>query len=500
MSRVKRNVIANLIGGALLAALTIVITPLQINILGLEAYGVVGFITTMQIAFTAFDLGLSSTLTRELAADSSPHKEQSTDLLRTASTIYWGTALVIGLVIAALAGQMAQRWFNITSLQPALLEQSLQVIALYLALRWPVSLYVGVLTGLQRMDVLNAVRVATAALRLVGGLLVLLQWRSLYAFLVWTAFIALVEVAIFWCACKWVHPSMPARPGISWPALQRVWRFSISMNGLAILTVLIVQADKLFISKMLPLEALGAYSLAYNAAAIIPALIGAIASAVLPSFAAAFGAGSTTTLHRRYDGASRVMFFIIGMVTATLVFFGEALLAVWVNPSAAAEAAMPLALLAVGFWGSAAASNAYQVAVAAGRPNVALRVSVLTMPVYLVALYGLIATLGITGAALAWLLLNALYVIFLVPLVHRLILDLPVGTFLLRVLAPFTTLALVTFGLARMISDINNFAVPAGVATYAAALFVYAALGWWLLGQEMRRSVWSSLRMRTSAP
>ena len=153
MSLVKRNIIANLLGGALLAALTVVITPLQINILGIEAYGVVGFITTLQIAFTAFDLGLSSTITRELAADPSANKQESTGLLRTASTIYGLTAVVIGLLIASLAGQMAHRWFNTHSIDASLLEQSLQVIAVARALRGPVSLYVGVLIGLQRMDV-----------------------------------------------------------------------------------------------------------------------------------------------------------------------------------------------------------------------------------------------------------------------------------------------------------------------------------------------------------
>jgi O-antigen/teichoic acid export membrane protein len=499
MSLVKRNVIANLLGGALLAGLTVVITPLQVNILGLEAYGVVGFITTLQIAFTAFDLGLSSTLTRELAADPSARKQGSTGLLRTASTIYWCTAVVIGLVIAVLAEPMAKRWFNTTTLDPTLLAQSLQVIALYLALRWPVSLYVGVLMGLQRMDVLNAVKVATAALRLIGGMAVLLQWRSLYAFLLWTALNALIEVAAFWLACHRVHPTMPVRPGISWPALQRVWRFSLSMNGLAILTVLIVQIDRLLISKMLTLKALGAYTLAYNTAAVVPALIGAIASAVLPSFAAACGQGSQETLRRRYNDASRVMLYVIGMAVAVLVFFGEPLLAVWINPTAAAAAAWPLALLAIGFWGSAAVSNAFQVAIAAGRPNLALRISVLTAPPYFLALYGLILYLGIDGAALAWLLLNASYLLLLVPRVHREVLEVAVSPFVLRILAPFMLLGVLTFGLARAFVDGSGFATPAGLAAFGGALLLYGAAGLFLLGNDIRRSMWSTLRLKAQA-
>lgn len=494
MSLVKRNILANLIGGALLTALTVIITPLQINILGLAAYGIVGFISTLQIAFTAFDLGLSSTITRELAIDKSKNKEGSTRLLQTASTVFWVVAALIGGLIALLSGQIAQHWFTSQSVDTALIEQSLKVIALYLALRWPVSLYTGVLIGLQRMDVLNAVKVVTAALRLIGGVFVLLHWRTLNAFLIWTAINALIEVVSFWLICRWVHPALPWLPGISLPDLQRVWRFSLTMNGLAIMTILVVQADRLLVSKLLPLESLGAYTLAYTAAAIIPALIGAISTAVLPHLAEAYGASDRNILVRRYDTASRFMMFVIGMVTGCFVFFGEHLLALWVNPDAAAAAAMPLALLAVGFFGSAAASNAYQLTVASSRANIALRISVLTALPYAAALYLLISWLGIAGAALAWLLLNLGYVVFLVPQVHREILRTPVTPYLLKILLPFGLLACCTFGLARMVVDTLPLVSPAGIAIFASTLVVYTLLGYLLLGPELRHSVRSFLR------
>ena len=488
MSLVKRNIFANLIGGALLTALTVIITPLQINILGMESYGIVGFISTLQIAFTAFDLGLSSTITRELAVDNTKNKEGSTELLRTASTVFWSTAVVIGALVASLSGEIATGWFKAQTVDVQLIAQSLQVIALYLALRWPVSLYTGVLIGLQRMDLLNAVKVVTASLRLIGGVFVLMHWRTLNSFLIWTAINALIEVISFWLICRWAHPSLPWRPGISLPDLRRVWRFSLTMNGLAIMTVLVVQADRLLVSKLLPLEALGAYTLAYTAAAIIPALIGAISTAVLPHFTEAYGAGNRDMLARRYDTASRFMMFVTGMVTGCLVFFGEHLLVLWVNPNAAGAAAVSLALLAIGFFGSAAASNAYQLTVASSQANLALRISILTALPYVAVLYALISWLGVAGAALAWLLLNLGYVVFLVPQVHRKILQIPFTPYILKILAPFGLLVCCTFGLARLIMDTRPLMSPIGVAIFACTLAVYTLLGYFLLGQELRSS------------
>jgi len=474
MSIVKRNIIANLLGGAWITVLTVLMTPLQVNILGIEAYGVVGFISTLQIAFTAFDLGLSSTLTRELAADHSTNKRASNELERTAATIYWGSAGVIGIALAAMAGPIAERWFKASTLDVSLLEQSLRVIALYLALRWPVALYTGLLTGLQRMDVLNAVKVATASLRLVGGIAVLLHWHSLYAFLLWTALNAMVEVLAYGVACRRVHPTMPMRPGISWHALKRVWRFSASMNALAILAVLIVQLDRLLISKMLTLDALGYYNLAYTAASGISFIVAAISSALLPSLAAAHSKGPAGGLLDRYNDADRVMLFLVGLVAFTLIFHGDLILVLWVNPEAAAGASRPLALLAAGFWCSAAIANVYNVAVASGLPGRHLKVNVLSVLPYAAALYVLIDNFGTNGAASAWLLLNVAYACLLVPPIHRHVLGLSTKVWLTGTVLPFAALGLATFWVPKI--GMELYLGHPNIHTYAIPLLISVLL------------------------
>ena len=495
MSLVKRNVLANLAGGALITVLTAIITPLQINILGLASFGIVSFISTLQIAFALFDLGLSSTIARELAIDSSLNKMKSAQLLRTASTIFWFIAIAIGALIASLSSEISQRWFSEQNVGIQNIEQSLQVIALFLALRWPVSLYTGVLIGLQRMDLLNAVKVVTVSVRLIGGVVVLLHWRTLNSFLIWTAISALIEVLSYWLICRWVHPTLPWRFGISFSDLQRVWRFSATMNGLAIMSILVGQADRLLISNNLTLKDLGSYSLAYNAAAIMPALISAISTAVLPSFTEAYGVASKVTLLHRIENASRFIMFAIGLVTGCLVFFGKQLLTLWVNPDAAAAAAVPLAWLAIGFFGSAATSNAYQLTVASGRAYFALRISVLTALPYFVVLYVLISLIGIAGAALAWLLLNLVYVLYLVPKVYKDILGEPVTPFLLQVLVPFGLLVFCTFGLAHVILGESSLISPFGIIIFTSTLLIYALLGYFLLGHELRNYVRSTLRL-----
>lgn len=450
MSIVKRNVLANLLGGAWLMVLTVVITPMQVNLLGIEAYGIVAFISTLQVAFTAVEMGLSSTLTRELAADCSASKRDSNDLIRTASTLYWLSAGGMGIVLFLLAGPMVQRWFNASALDPQLIAQSLQVIALYLALRWPVSLYTGLLTGLQRMDVLNVVKVGTATLRLAGSIAVLALWQSLSAFLLWTALTALIEVVAFGIACRRAHPTMPWRPGIAWSELKRVWRFSVSMNVLSILALLMIQMDRLLISKMLTLEELGYYNLAYTASSAISHMVAAVSSAVLPSLAAAYGHGKKDELARRYDLADRLMMGLVTPVAFAMIFCGEPILSLWINPEAAVEVAEPLSWLAAGFWCSAVIANVYNVAVACAVPGRLLRINVISVIPYALGLYLLIDAFGIMGAAVAWLLLNIIYGCLLVVPIHHRLLGISTLKWLRRIVLPFFALGIAAFMLPRL--------------------------------------------------
>lgn len=495
MSLVRRNIASNIGGSAIVTLLTLVITPLQVHILGMEAFGVVGFILTLQAAFTAFDFGLSSTLTRELAADPSHDKSGNDPLIRSAMTIYWIMAALLGLAIAGAAGWIARSWFNPGDLDRNVLTRSLQVIALYLALRWPVALYVGLLSGHQRMDVLNLVKVLTAGGRLIGGIAVLLAWRTLEAFLWWTAISAVIEVIAYHRASRRIHPSLRLRPGFSMAAVRRIWRFSLSMNLLGILAILIVQVDRLAVSTLLPLEALGQYTLAYTAASLIPLIIAAISSAVLPWLAAAHARDEHHEMARRYRDADQIMLFLVGGVAFALIAYGEPLLTLWVGAGAAAGAVPSLALLALGFWLSAVVANAYNVAVARGAPARFLKANIVGIVPYAALVVILIGRMGIAGAALAWVVLNIFYIVALVGHVHHRMIGISTCGWLIRTVLPFGLMGVAAFVIPGLALDqLGARSVPlVQLGGMAASGLLYVALFALTVGRAHAATAFASL-------
>jgi len=94
VSVIKQNIIANFAGKAWAAVMSIAFVPLYIKFMGIESYGLIGIFASLLALFSLLDMGLSTTLNRELARLSAlPDKTHDMrDLVRTLELPYWGMA------------------------------------------------------------------------------------------------------------------------------------------------------------------------------------------------------------------------------------------------------------------------------------------------------------------------------------------------------------------------------------------------------------------------
>src|SRR5258706_10195970 len=60
---IRRNIAANVVGGGPAAVTALLLIPIQLRQLGVEAYGLIGFLVSIQVLFSLFDLGLSPAVT-----------------------------------------------------------------------------------------------------------------------------------------------------------------------------------------------------------------------------------------------------------------------------------------------------------------------------------------------------------------------------------------------------------------------------------------------------
>src|SRR5208283_5884335 len=113
-SRIRVNVVANYVGSFWTSLMSLAFVPLYIRFMGIESYGLVGMFASLQALFGILDLGLSATMNREMARLSTnpENRRDARDLARTLEVMFWGLAIVIGLVTVLLAGSITDYWLN----------------------------------------------------------------------------------------------------------------------------------------------------------------------------------------------------------------------------------------------------------------------------------------------------------------------------------------------------------------------------------------------------
>ncbi len=145
MTKIKDNIIANFIEKGWNVIMSLTFIAIYIKFIGIEAYGLVGFFVTLQAVFVLLDFGLSTTLNREMARLSAlPGKAQEMrDLVRTLEIIYWGVAILIGLVIIGLSSPIANYWLKSNKLSISTVRQSIMIAGGIISFRWMFGFYSG---------------------------------------------------------------------------------------------------------------------------------------------------------------------------------------------------------------------------------------------------------------------------------------------------------------------------------------------------------------------
>lgn len=313
-NQLVKNVSANTIGGGWNGLLIVFATPWYVSLLGMEGYGLLGFWLLMQILLLLCDLGLGATLVREFA-DSTGQQDSDgrrRDLLRTLEYIYWPLAAFLTIVILFSSGWIANNWLKLHVLSIDHVASAIKWMALALGLQFPCALYSSGLAGLQSQGRMNFLQMAGNSLRHGGGVAILF-WRAdpVWFFCV-QAFVAgaqtLATRAVLW---RMINGVRNRHPVFRLAFLQGVWRFSAGMAFTMIAGVLLVNVDRLFLSKLMPAEELGKYTLAWTATGLLQLGIQPFYRAYFPRFAELLAMGDAVRLREEYYQGCRLVAAII---------------------------------------------------------------------------------------------------------------------------------------------------------------------------------------------
>jgi O-antigen/teichoic acid export membrane protein len=422
VSQLTRNVVANFIGRGWTAIVLVAFVPLYIDLLGIEAYGLIGLFVSLQTLTSVLDLGLSTTLNREvtrLAAQ--PGREQETrDLVCTLEWIYWGAAGLIMLLAFGLAPLVAGYWITSQSLPEETVRRACFFMGVAVALRFPFALYSGGLLGLQRQVLFNALLVFTTALQWVGALVLLkVIPPTITSFFIWQVVASGLQTAasafLLWRLLARAAGGAHFRK----PLLSEIWHFAAGMAGISVFAIIVTQVDKVVLSRLLTLEAFGYYSLATLLASGLTLLAGPVFTAIFPRFSQLVVDGDTAGLVAFYHAGSQVAAVCVLPAAVVIALFSPEILYVWTGNAHIVESASTLvSVLTVGSALNALVFVPYALQLAYGWTRLALYQNIIIAILIVPALLWATSRFGAVGAAAVMAVRGAGEVLVGVSLMH----------------------------------------------------------------------------------
>lgn len=472
--------VANALGRGSSVATWIVVIPAVVAILGVEAFGLVGLYMGLQSLVAVLDYGVGTALVRELAGPSGPDGDgtEPRRTVRTLEVVYLTAGTIFAAGAALAAPWIATHWLRPETLAPEAVRDSIRWMGIALALQLPVALYTNGLIARGRHGVANTVAVGGSLTRAFGAL-------ALLAFVsprVEVFFLAQVAAAGLHAAVVRIllHRALPAGPRGRFDrrVLARIGRFTAGATAVVVTGVLFAQADKVYLSRALPLESFGTYALAVTLGSGVYFLATPIFVATFPRSCRAWSHGEGLAFGHLFHQTSQLVSVVVLPIVFVIAFFPTEVLYVWTgNAAVAAEGAPYLRLVVVGFgilgWDGVHRNLQY----AAGRTSLAFAQAISALVLYLPLLMLLTALYGALGAAAAWCLACLLSTSIGTYLTHTRVLRAEFASWLRSDLAAPAAAVAIMVGSASMFPSMPSSRIGMAVMLALVGLMAVAAAG-----------------------
>jgi O-antigen/teichoic acid export membrane protein len=305
------------------------------------------------------------------------------------------------------------------------------------------------LNGLEQQVPLNIANMIFATLRWIGVIPVL-WWvaPTIEVYLYWQVAVATLQTLAMglWLWRALPGSTGPARFRVS--AMHQVLGFATGMFAIAALSFVLVQIDRIVLSRTLPLDQFGHYVLAATVAAALSRAFNPFFTALYPRYSGLVAAGLKGRLNELYLSSNRYLAVLVTATAAVLGVFSRDTLFLWTgDPALASNLAPVLSILAAGAALNGLMNLPYALQLAHGWTQLTLWVNGISLLVMVPLTFWLARRFGMTGAASGWLALNAFNFLLIVPIIHRRLLPSAATLWYLIVLPPLLVSVAIAFAI-----------------------------------------------------
>lgn len=404
MNIVNKNIIANYVGKLWGFISIFIFIRFYIEILGIQSYAIINFYSVILGLLAFADAGLTATLNRELAKDISV--QDKSDLVYTAEKIYLGIIALVIISIYVLSDYIAQNFLKTDSFTREQISYFIKLIGVGIGLQLFSTLYEGGLMGLQKQVLSNKIKIVWSLFRSGIVILPLLYIPTLEVYFIWQILCNLALLLVF---KRYISKELDVleKPVFSKELLLNIWQYAVGMMGIAFISAINIQIDKLVTSRYLDLKSFGYYSLATTVAQI-PLLVSTpIIVAVFPMLSMLVSTNEYDKKKEYFHKFSFIITIITAPIAACIFLYTIPLIILWTGDiEIANQIDLTVKILIIGGFFLCLQLMPYYVGLANGHTRTNIVLGILGLFVVIPLIIYSVKKFGMIGATLPWLLIN----------------------------------------------------------------------------------------------
>jgi O-antigen/teichoic acid export membrane protein len=252
------NTFSGVLSKILPIVLSLILMPQILEIVGFEAFSILGYIAIFTQIFGFFDLGLSTLIIKKLA-----HNNQ-TKVSNEIVTIEWLYVIIgffIFFIILFFSQFLTSYWVPFQSLNGISIQSYFILIGLLIFAQWPISLYHNALFGFDKQILANFIYLGISIIKISVGYFIVLKTTSIWGFIVFQIVMVVFHLFILNLIFNIKMIKFKIRWNIFYQNTKNLKSWILPFLVIGICVLISTDLDKLLISKLLTIKEFALFSL-----------------------------------------------------------------------------------------------------------------------------------------------------------------------------------------------------------------------------------------------
>lgn len=487
-----RNIFSNWASLAVSIGIGFFMMPFLVSRLGDTLYGIWMLVASLVGYGSLLDFGVRSSIVKYV---SQHHATGDREALRRLFVTTLAVYAAIGMIILALVTGVALFLPDLFHIPPELIDNAqfvLMIVGFNLALKFPIGVFEGFVTGLQRYEIANAISIGGSLLRAGVTVALILQGYKLLALAAVGLLGDILMGIMMTTVCIRLLPWLSIRRCyLSRRVLREVYTFGLWSSLIAVASRVLYDSDSILIGMFLPAVAITHFAVANNLVRYLRQLALGFGNVFTPAASDLDARSEHERLGNLVIHGTRYAMVVILPAAVFIALIGGEFLALWMGPRYAVESSFVLIVLVLSQAFSMALFPAGAMLYGLNRHHhlayILLAGAILKLGLTIV----LLPSHGVLGAAIGTAVPELIASIVVVPLLIVRCVGLPIGRYFSQAFFPpiacVIPAAALLFALKIAIAPESWILL---IAEIAAGLFLYGVLAVrFCLDKPQRRAV-----------